>query len=45
MSKTVIVNKPWGHEIRWAITEKYLGKILHINAGHQLSLQYHEVKD
>jgi len=39
------VKKPWGFEIRWAITEKYLGKILHINAGHQLSLQYHEVKD
>ena len=39
------VDKPWGHEIRWAITEKYLGKILHINAGQQLSLQYHEVKD
>lgn len=39
------VKKPWGHEIRWAITEKYLGKILHIDAGHQLSLQYHEVKD
>ena len=39
------VEKPWGHEIRWAITEKYLGKILHINAGQQLSLQYHEIKD
>ena len=39
------VEKPWGYEIRWAITEKYLGKILYINAGHQLSLQYHEVKD
>jgi mannose-6-phosphate isomerase-like protein (cupin superfamily) len=39
------VKKPWGFEIRWAITEKYLGKILHIDAGHQLSLQYHEIKD
>jgi len=39
------VEKPWGHEIRWAINDKYLGKILYINAGHQLSLQYHEVKD
>ena len=39
------VEKPWGHEIRWPITEKYLGKILHINSGQQLSLQYHEVKD
>ena len=27
------VEKPWGHEIRWAITDRYLGKILHINAG------------
>ncbi len=45
MSNSITVFKPWGHEIRWAITEKYLGKILHIDAGHQLSLQYHEVKD
>ena len=39
------VNKPWGYEDRWAITEKYLGKILHIEAGQRLSLQYHEKKD
>lgn len=39
------VEKPWGHEIRWAITDKYLGKILYIDPGQQLSLQYHEVKD
>ena len=39
------VNKPWGHEIRWAITEKYLGKILHIKPSQRLSRQYHEVKD
>ena len=38
-------NKPWGHEIRWAINEKYLGKILHINPSQRLSRQYHEVKD
>ena len=39
------VDKPWGYEIRWAINEKYLGKILHIDAGKRLSLQYHEQKD
>ncbi len=39
------VKKPWGHEIRWAVNDKYLGKILHINRGCQLSRQYHEVKD
>ena len=39
------VDKPWGHEIRWAINDKYLGKILHIEDGHSLSRQYHEVKD
>ena len=39
------VNKPWGHEVRWAVNEKYLGKILHINAGQKLSRQYHEIKD
>jgi len=39
------VDKPWGYEIRWAITDRYLGKILHINRGEALSLQYHEQKD
>ena len=39
------VEKPWGHEIRWAITNKYLGKILVIEPGQKLSRQYHEVKD
>jgi quercetin dioxygenase-like cupin family protein len=39
------VDKPWGHEIIWARTEKYVGKTLHIKAGHQLSLQFHRVKD
>ena len=39
------VDKPWGYEIRWAITERYLGKILHVNRGEALSLQYHEAKD
>ncbi len=39
------VDKPWGYEIRWAVTDRYLGKILHINRGEALSLQYHERKD
>ena len=47
MSKNIRmkVAKPWGYEDRWAITPKYLGKILHIEAGQRLSLQYHEKKD
>jgi quercetin dioxygenase-like cupin family protein len=40
-----LVPKPWGHEVIWAHTERYVGKILHIKAGHQLSVQYHERKD
>ena len=39
------VEKPWGYEIWWAATDQYVGKILHVNKGHRLSLQYHEVKD
>ncbi len=39
------VAKPWGHETIWAHTDRYVGKILHINAGHALSVQYHNVKD
>jgi mannose-6-phosphate isomerase-like protein (cupin superfamily) len=39
------VEKPWGYELIWARTDRYVGKILHIEPGHLLSLQYHEVKD
>jgi mannose-6-phosphate isomerase len=39
------VPKPWGYEIWWARTDKYVGKILHVNKGHSLSYQYHNVKD
>ena len=39
------VDKPWGYEIWWAVTDQYVGKILHVNRGHRLSLQYHELKD
>jgi mannose-6-phosphate isomerase len=44
-SKPVRVEKPWGHELIWAHTGRYVGKILHIKAGHALSLQYHLEKD
>src|SRR4026208_1186520 len=39
------VDKPWGYELHWAKTERYVGKLIHINKGHALSLQYHNVKD
>ena len=39
------VDKPWGYELRWAITDRYLGKLIHVDAGHRLSLQYHVQKD
>jgi quercetin dioxygenase-like cupin family protein len=39
------IDKPWGYELWWARTERYVGKILHINKGHSLSLQYHKVKE
>ncbi len=39
------IDKPWGYELIWARTDRYVGKILHIDAGHALSLQYHERKD
>lgn len=41
----MIVNKPWGHENVWALTEKYVGKILHIKKDKRLSLQFHRVKE
>ena len=39
------IDKPWGYELVWARTDRYVGKILHVNAGHVLSLQYHNRKD
>ncbi len=39
------VPKPWGHELWFAHTDRYAGKLLHVTAGHRLSLQYHERKD
>jgi mannose-6-phosphate isomerase len=38
------VDKPWGYELLWAKTDRYVGKIIHVNAGHALSLQYHHRK-
>lgn len=39
-------DKPWGHELIFATVEgRYIGKIIHVNAGHSLSLQYHREKD
>ncbi len=39
------VEKPWGYELHWAKTERYVGKVLHIRSGHALSLQYHNRKE
>ena len=39
------VIKPWGKEVIWAETKDYVGKLLYINEGHKLSLQYHEQKE
>lgn len=39
------IEKPWGYELVFAHTDRYVGKILHVDAGHALSLQYHERKD
>ena len=43
--KGMIVEKPWGYELIWAHTDRYVGKILHIKKGESLSYQYHKVKD
>ena len=39
------VDKPWGYELIWAQTGKYAGKLLHVKAGHSLSLQFHREKE
>ena len=44
-SSVTRVEKPWGYELIFAHTDQYVGKILHIDPGKALSLQYHRVKD
>jgi mannose-6-phosphate isomerase len=39
------VEKPWGHELIWAVAEEYAAKLLFVRAGESLSLQFHNVKD
>src|SRR5919202_1736399 len=39
------VEKPWGYELIYAVTEYYCGKLLFVRSGEALSLQYHDVKD
>ena len=45
MGEITKVEKPWGYELHWAKTDRYVGKLIHVNAGHALSLQYHNQKD
>ena len=45
MSDIARVEKPWGYELHWAKTDRYVGKLIHANNGHALSLQYHNIKD
>ncbi len=44
-SELTKVDKPWGHELIFAVTDRYAGKLLVVNAGESLSLQFHKVKD
>ncbi len=39
------VEKPWGYELIWALSEHYCGKLLWVRAGERLSLQHHRQKD
>ena len=45
MHEPTRVEKPWGYELHWAKTDRYVGKVIHITKGHALSLQYHNQKD
>jgi mannose-6-phosphate isomerase len=45
MSDVRRVEKPWGYELIWAHTERYVGKLLHVKQGHKLSYQFHNKKD
>ena len=43
-SRVETVKKPWGREMIFARAAKYVGKILVIEKGCRLSLQYHRKK-
>lgn len=43
--ETQRTDKPWGHELLWALSGRYAGKILFVKAGESLSLQFHKEKD
>ncbi len=45
ITKARFVDKPWGHEEIFAVTDRYVGKILFVRQGESLSLQYHERKE
>jgi quercetin dioxygenase-like cupin family protein len=45
MNEVRRVDKPWGYELHWAVTDRYVGKLIHVAKGHALSLQYHNQKD
>jgi quercetin dioxygenase-like cupin family protein len=45
MSEIARIEKPWGYELHWAKTDRYVGKLIHVSKGHALSLQYHNLKD
>jgi mannose-6-phosphate isomerase len=39
------VDKPWGYELLYALTDRYCGKVIFIRGGEELSLQFHRQKD
>ena len=39
------IEKPWGYELLWALTDRYCGKLIFVRAGQALSLQFHRTKD
>ena len=43
--EVTIVHKPWGREIIYASNERYIGKIIEVEQGQRLSLQFHRDKD
>ena len=45
LNKQTEIVKPWGHEVIWAQTDDYVGKLIFINKGHKLSRQYHNIKE
>lgn len=45
MTKITKIDKGWGHELVFANTDNYCGKLLNFHTGAKFSMHFHAIKD